>query len=282
MAIATTGTLVALTSQDATALFVKPVEGMALALNPAVSTIFRSREVETHIPVVLTDAGAAWTAEGDQIVASDADVDEIIVQPRKVAGITIVSNEAAADTSPQATSVVGDGLARSCAAKIDAAFFQQLAAPAPAGLASLTTMGTATAAKDFADGTDAFERAVAIAEGVGANITAFIAGPVDALSLATLREGSSGKRNLLQADPTRPTQRTISGRPLLVSRFLAPGTIWAVDATRVISVVRQDADVQASKDAAFDRDSVAVRATMRVGWGFPHPEALVKITRATA
>jgi hypothetical protein len=42
-------------------------------------------------------------------------------------------------------------------------------------------------------------------------------------------------------------------------------------------VVRQDAQVESDRSVFFTSDRVAVRATLRVGFGFPSPAAIVKI-----
>src|SRR6478735_8466218 len=46
----------------------------------------------TRIPVVNTDPTTGWTQEGQEITPSDADVDELVVTPKKLAGLTIISN----------------------------------------------------------------------------------------------------------------------------------------------------------------------------------------------
>src|SRR5512134_921363 len=119
------------------ALVVQPVIAESVAAQ--VSTVVQTRAHSYRIPVVATDPTAAWVAEGDEITPSDADLDEVTVTPPKVAGLTIVSRELADDSSPEAAQAVGQGLARDIARKIDAAYFGTVAAPAPAGLPSLTT-----------------------------------------------------------------------------------------------------------------------------------------------
>ncbi|WP_342778757.1 hypothetical protein [Geodermatophilus aquaeductus] len=56
------------------------------------------------------------------------------------------------------------------------------------------------------------------------------------------------------------------------------GTVWGLPAERVVTAVRRDADVQADQSVLFTSDRV--RATCRVGFGFPHPAALVRIRLA--
>ena len=58
--------------------------------------------------------------------------------PKKVAGLTQISNEAASDSNPAVADQIGRGLARSVAKKIDAAFFAKHRDNGPSGLLSLS------------------------------------------------------------------------------------------------------------------------------------------------
>ncbi len=60
------------------------------------------------------------------------------------------------------------------------------------------------------------------------------------------------------------------------------GTIWGLPAERVVTAVRRDADVTADRSVFFTSDRVAVRATCRIGFGFPHIPALVRIRLAAS
>ncbi len=85
---------------------------------------------------------------------------------------------------------------------------------------------------------------------------------------------------VLGTDATSATSRVILGVPLFVSQYVAPNTLWAVDRSRVWVVLRADATVEADRSVFFTSDRVAVKATMRVGFGFVHPQAVVKIATA--
>lgn len=56
--------------------------------------------------------------------------------------------------------------------------------------------------------------------------------------------------------------------------------VWAVPAAHSIFVIRQDASVVSDTSAMFTSDRTAIRATLRIGFGFTHPTAVVKITKA--
>lgn len=251
-------------------LIVEPVIADALAFDPDVATVVRTASTEFNIPVLREDAGAAWVAEGAEITPDDPTLDEIVVTPKKVAGLTIVSRELAQDSSPSAQQIVGQGLARSIVSQVDKAFLGDLAAPAPKGLESLAgatiidTGGSITSLDLFAD-------AISAAEANGSTLSAFITGPTDALTIAKLKEGTGSNKNLLE-DP-----RSIFGRPIKVNANVPAGTIWAVDKTRIITVLRDGTTLAVSGEAYFSSDRVGIRATMRIGFGFPSESAVVKM-----
>ena len=134
--------------------------------------------------------------------------------PSKLAGLVVVSNELAADSSPAALQVVGDGLVRDLRRKTDAAYFAAATPNGPAGIASLAA-STASAGGAWTN-LDWAAAAIAAAENLHTAITAFVTSPATALSLSTLKEYTAAASNkpLLQADPTQPVSRTISGVPL--------------------------------------------------------------------
>jgi HK97 family phage major capsid protein len=74
-----------------------------------------------RVPIVAADPVASWAAEGAEITPSEPTLTELTVTPAKVAGLTIISRELADDSSPQAARVVGGGLARDIARRIDQA-----------------------------------------------------------------------------------------------------------------------------------------------------------------
>ena len=127
-------------------LVVQPVIAASVALT--VSSVVTTDAHQYRLPVITADPTAGWFAEGVDITPSDATVDEVIVTPAKVAGLTIISRELAEDSTPDAAQVVGDGLARDLARKIDLAFFANTTANGPDGLLSLTPQTVDTGGRD--------------------------------------------------------------------------------------------------------------------------------------
>jgi HK97 family phage major capsid protein len=264
-------------------LIVEPVKAAATALDRRVSRIVPTINHTFHLPVVNADAAASWLSEGAEITPSDPTVAEIVITPAKVGGLTVISRELATDSSPAAAGIIGEGLARSIARKIDAAFFGNLSAPAPAGLGALLD----AAVRRIAAGTspsnlDAFAEAQSLVEQDGAAISAFVASPADALKLAKLKTATGWNTNLLGADATDATARQILGVPLLVCPNLADGVIYGLAAERNVVVIREEVSIAVSSDAYFSSDQIAVRATMRVGFGFATPKAVARIALAAS
>lgn len=212
MALYSTGGASILSAEQVAALVVQPLLDQSVAAQ--ISTVVSTSSHNLRIPVVATDPAAAWTAEGAEIAVSDPVLTEVNVTPSKLAGLVVVSNELAADSSPAALQVVGDGLVRDLRRKTDAAYFAAATPNGPAGIASLAA-STASAGGAWTN-LDWAAAAIAAAENLHTAITAFVTSPATALSLSTLKEYTAAASNkpLLQADPTQPVSRTISGVPL--------------------------------------------------------------------
>ncbi|MGF6823997.1 HK97 family phage major capsid protein [Microbacterium sp. ZKA21] len=260
-------------------LLVLPVEAASIAIQA--STLIPTDATRTHIPLVTGDPSAAWVAEGAEIGESDPSIDDVVAVPAKIAGLSIITNELAADTSPQAAQIVGDGLARDIAKKIDLAFFGSKGADTvkPAGLEDLTGVTDVVAPAAWAN-LDPFAEAIYNAEGLGLDVNTFVANPADALILAQLKAATGSNLPLLGADPANPTKRTLQGVRLLVSEGVTAGTVWGIPKVRSIIVRRNDVDLQTDKSAYFTSDRTAIRATMRVTFAFPHAAAIQKIKLA--
>lgn len=262
--------------EEAGQLIILPVQAAAAAATVA-STLTTAANY-FRIPIVNTDPSAAWTAEGEEIALSDATLDEVGTGFNKLAGLSVITRELADDATPQAAELVGAGLGRDIARRLDEAFFgaKGVNANRPEGLLDQTT-GTVNAGTAFTS-IDAFTEAQFAAEAQGATITSWVANPADALALAKVKESTGSNRNLLQPDPTAPTQRLINGVPLTASNAVAAGTVWGIPQAAAIVVIRTDVTLDVDRSAFFTSDRVAVRATMRVGFVFPQPLAIQKIT----
>lgn len=272
---ATSGDTHGILPNEIGALIVEPVRRASVAFQ--VASVVTTSAHEYRIPVVTSDAGAAWTAEGEEINATDAGLDEIIVRPFKVAGLSIVSRELASDSSPSAQQLVGEGLAQSLAARVDAAFFGNTVLNGPSGLLSVSGVQYVDTAAGIVN-TDVFAEALSKAENVGATVSAFVGNPVDVLTLSKVKRLDNSNEPLLSFDATQPTRRQVLGVPLVSSPAVAAGDIWAIPAAKAMVVLREDVTLTVDSSAYFSSDCIGIRATLRVGFAYPHPAAIIRLT----
>lgn len=256
------------------ALVVQPVMDNSVAAQ--VATVVQIGSHSYRVPLVSADPSAAWVAEGQTISPSDGTYAELEVVPAKCAGLSVISRELADDSSPSAQSVVGEGLARDIARKIDAAFFDADGATTngPAGIESLTMSSATYAATGPAD-LDWAAAALSASEQKGGSISHFVTDPATALVIAKIKTASGSNEPLLT-----DRGRNVLGVPLLVSSAVTAGTIYGVDSRFVQLVVRDNTRVEVDKSRYFESDQVGVKASMRVSFAFTHPLALVKVTES--
>ena len=264
-------------------LVIQPLQARSTALQ--ICTEVQTPSQTFRLPVIDLDAACAWTPEGQDIDTSDPLISEEVVTPKKVAALIKVSNELASDSSPAATTVVGDGLARSLARKIDSALFGNTIANGPNGL--LSVPGISYVSSGGFTNFDPFVEAQSKLERVGSTVTAWAASyeTVKVLSQVKTFSGNdlTSNENLLSDDKTGaagPTPRSILGVPLysLPEGVIEDGIVWAIDQAKVFAVIRQDISLVVDPSYFFGSDSLAVRCVMRVGYGFPHPAAICKIS----
>ncbi|MGD1237280.1 phage major capsid protein [Mycobacterium seoulense] len=264
-------------------LLVEPITQQSVAM--AVSTVVRPTSGLFRIPIIVEDAAAAWVNESEDITDTQPTVDELVVTPSKVAALVKVSSELAEDSSPEATEVVRQSLARAIARKIDRAYFAASTSKGPSGLLSLENVQVIDGGSTFTN-TDAFTKAKIAMEKVGSRATAFVASANTVEQLEELKtfDGTDIHSNepLLEpnADATAPTTRRILGVDLWSvadAVAIATGLVWGLDKAKSYLVLRRDVTLAVDPSFYFGSDSLAVRATARVGFAWPHEEACVKI-----
>ncbi|WP_094295464.1 phage major capsid protein [Mycobacterium neumannii] len=271
-----------LTPEEVGELIVRPIQDESVAMRPEVATVVNTASPTFRIPVVDEDAAAAWVPEGNDIDLTDPTVTEEVVTPLKVAALVKVSSELAEDSSPEATEVVRASLARSVARKIDAAFFGNTVTNGPSGLLSLNDTQTVSAGSTLTNLDWAIAAKTALRK-VGSTATSFVANADTVASIESLKTEANSNQPLLAStvgDATRAPGETVLGVPLVAvadGTSVADGLIWALDKAKVFVVLRRDVTLDVSSDYFFNSDSLAVRVTCRVGFGFPHHQAIARI-----
>jgi HK97 family phage major capsid protein len=227
---------------------------------------------EISMPVVDAPPAASWVAEGAEITSTDPSVSEIVVRPSKLAVLSTFSREALADDqtgSLAAAEIIGAGMAST----IDTAMFQAIAAPAPKGLTTLIPNGV-----DFdpATGLDGFYEAAAHAVSLGTTVNTFVLSPEDWIKLSKLKK-QTGSNELLLSEATSAPVLTLAGATLSVCSAVPEGTAWALPRAAARIVVREGLDLVVDSSRYLEFDKVAVRATMRMSFGFVRPATISKI-----
>jgi HK97 family phage major capsid protein len=214
MTLNTTSGVAVLTPEQVEALVVQPLIRQSVAMQ--VSTVIQTSSHETRFPIVQTDPTTAWTPEGQEINVSDADLEELVAVPKKLAGLTVVSNELVSDSDPSALEIVGQGLVRDLQTRLDAAYFTGFTANGPSGLESIS-FGFVNTGTTFTN-LDAFADAMSQAETVGAQITSWVAPPHTLVDLQKIKVATSYNQPLLGTDrqaqlPGRSSESRCIGHP---------------------------------------------------------------------
>ncbi|UJL27005.1 phage major capsid protein [Mycolicibacterium vanbaalenii] len=272
MAVLSSNLAQAWTPEDYGALIDTVIAEKSIAFQAG--TVTNTTSETTRFPMYTADPAVGWYAENSQISLTDPTNNELVITPKKVAGLTQVSNEAADDTNPAVAEQIGRGLARSIAKKIDSAFFGNTITNGPNGLLSLGSVSVVDTGTVTLASLDPFHQAKHDALAAGANLTHFILAPDVALTLAKAKETDDSNKGLFEsvADGV-----TLAGVAVLVSTDVAAGNAWALDSTQIHVVQRTGTKVVKSRDAAFDYDATQVRATARVSWGFANPAGIVRL-----
>jgi HK97 family phage major capsid protein len=258
---------------------IQPLERGSIA--GRVSTTFRSQSSRVEVPVIASDPAVGWIAEGAEITSVDPTFTTISVIPKKLAGVTAITNEMIASGSRDAVTLVMDSLVRDFSHKLDAAYFGSVSG-APTGLASLS--GVTALTTDLVT-LDVFDEARIEAAKLNESVGAFVTDPDTLLALATAKESTTSRRPLLQPVAAEGALRetdavsvVVSGVPVYASSAVAAGVIWGVPKRTSVLIVSGDPELAISADAGFKSDVTWVRATLRVGFAFPKPSSIVRIT----
>ncbi|MBC3760614.1 phage major capsid protein [Quadrisphaera oryzae] len=273
--------------EDVKNLILLPLQtGGSVALNPAVSTLVTTDAQVSRFPRVTAAPIVGWVAEGAPLNLTDIAVDEVEVVPSKVGSIVPITSELEEDAEYDPLALVGSQLVDQAGQALDDAFLGNLASPAPKGLAALAAASGSGVQIASAGGAwsnlDVFSKAASLIEGIGGQMTAVLANPADVLTISTLKASTGSNAPLLApgGDPAQPSRRQVEGVPLLSHRSVPAGTAWAVDRSRIFTVIRRSVRVEQDRSVYRSTDRTAVVMTMRAGFGFVDDRAVVKISKA--
>lgn len=240
-------------------------EVVAPALILQTSTV--AGTVDGDTPVVrcayVTDADAAYVAEAATIDESDPALSEVTVATKKIAQLIKISNEQY--RQEQTASQLAQSVSRALIKRADSDYVTSVADPI--GLANITgTLEAGTIATDL----DGLVDLIADLESNGANPTHIIMDPQAWAEFRKLKVGGVSTNESLLGAGTVDAPPMLLGLPVLVNRFLSPGTGVVLDRAAVVSAIGP-VTVAVSEHQYFSADSVALRATWRIGWNIVRP-----------
>ena len=82
------------------------------------STTITTQSESIRFPMLTAHPAVAWMVENTQISLTDPTTNELVVTPKKVAGLTQISYQAASDSNPAVADQIGRGLDRSVAKRL--------------------------------------------------------------------------------------------------------------------------------------------------------------------
>lgn len=263
-----------------------------------------------HIKGQTTGGSAHWTGEGQLKPVTKFDFNDAYHGFKKVAGISVLTDELIRFSNPSAERLVRDSLAETVIARLDTDLFDTTAESStrPAGLLN-NTVANVSAGVDFAAVMEDIKTlwAPAIAANLPMTSARYVTTPSIALGLS-LMTGEFSDRP--QFPGMTMSGGTLNGVPVLVSNYIAAGTfilvfqdevylsddgVVTVDASREASIQMVDeadgttnasSDLSSSSPAPvpttlvsmFQTNSVALRAERYINWSKRRSTAVQRIT----
>lgn len=256
-------------------------------------TTLLTRQHSLTVPSITAGAAVAWVAEGGTISPTDLTATTLTATPRKVAGLTVLSNEVIADSIPALLDVAARDLLGQVGRALDLAIFEGTGSAnnQPTGLKSVSGISEIGLATNGAVPSDLATTKIADAIGTlqsdNANATALVLHP---RTLSTLRKLVDSTGRPLLVSPMTPGSAIageLFGVPVYVSSQLSitetQGTstdcssIYVVQADQIVLVMREDARVEVDRSRLFHTDQSEVRVIMRADVVVPNAKAICRI-----
>lgn len=236
--------------------------------------------IEGDAPVLrvayVTDDDAQVTVEGDEIPEADPVLSEVLVHTAKVTRLVRLSQEQYRQSGTAAE--LAQSVRRAIVNKANDLFIAQTA-PTPPAVAPAAGVINVTGIIDggaVADNLDSLVDLVAQLEANGSNPTGIILDPLAWASLRKFKTGTGSAVGILGAG-TNDATRMLLDLPVTVTNAMPASSGLVIDRNAIVSAVgpvRVDTD----ESIYFDSDSVALRATWRIGHNIVRPNRIGKFT----
>lgn len=241
-----------------------------------------SGSIEGDAPAVrvayVDDASATFTAEGSEIAEANPVLNEILVHTAKITQLVRLSREQYSQAGTAAE--LSNSVRRAIVKKADSAFITQVApiTPAvtpPAGLLNVTGVEEGGA---VTGDLDELVDLIAALEGNGSTPTRIVVDPVGWATLRKIKSATGSNATLLGAG-TNDAERRLLDLPVIVSSAMTASSGLVIDKSAIVSAVGA-VQVATSDQVYFSSDSIALRATWRIGWNIVRPDRVGTFTVA--
>jgi HK97 family phage major capsid protein len=214
-------------------------------------------------------------AEAATLPSAATDLDALDIVFQKFATYELLSSENIEDANSDALSILGERMLKDLAVRVDSGLIQGNGASDvvgifnQSGVSTTSVAGVATIAK-------AQEAEFQLLNNDG-KPSAWIMAPRSWIGTAGFRRIVTGVASsiqpVLQMDPSQNVN-TLSGYPVYLSSSISTttgatsvgSTAALVDASQLVIVTRRAPRLEVSRDVQFATDSVAIRATTRMGF----------------
>ena len=229
------------------------------------------------VPYIDDADNADFVAEGAEITAADPALDQVQVFTRKIARLVKMSREQW--MQPNAANQISASVKNDLIRKMDRALLSQVA-PTPPNVAPATglanTAGLTEADAAITTDLDPLIDLLVELQANDATPRFIVVDPLAFGELAKLRKATGSNEGLLSGANDALTFPLL-GTQVSVSNAMPASTGLVIDPAAIVSAYSQ-VEIASSDQAYFTSDSVAVRATVRVGHTVVRPARLGKFT----
>lgn len=226
-----------------------------------------------HVAYV-DDADADFVAEADEIDESDPNMAEVLVHTGKISQLIKLSSEQYQQEGTAAQ--LAQSVSRAIIKRADEAYLAQVAPTPPAvhPPTGLLHIDDIVDGDEINDSLDALVDLLAELQAEGSNPSHIVVDPRGWAQLRKLKTGIDYNSSLLGAGTTDAAPMLLS-LPVLINRWVPSFSGMVLDRNAVVSAVGP-VRVATSEHQYFSSDSVALRATWRIGWNVVRPNRIGK------
>jgi HK97 family phage major capsid protein len=226
---------------------------------------------QIHVPRVTSDGTVVWLDELEEIVNDRPEGDDLVLTPRKVGALVVLSNESVDDSSLNVLDTTGTAILRAIALEADAAIFHGAGGKQPTGILDGDPLPSQPGNVDYEN----IVRAAGKVRGAGGRPDVVYLNPADYTELQLVVDGT--QRPLIQPNAAQGAAPTVAGLTIWPTPALEEGEALVAQADQIVVGIRSDATVAFSTDARFTSDGTVCRVITRIDAGVNDPNGLCVI-----